>query len=147
MRQDRQIAEAQIFSEYGESHTVWADLVTTNADVWVRGLNGDELSDTETAQFDAVAVAYWVQQRSKYLRSVRLGGRPDFIIVDTANFIHQHEGLRHWYGKWLDHSKRRDGNLVIPSQHPFFVGIVETLDGLATGDITHTPNHSYMPNN
>ena len=147
MRQDRQIAEAQIFAEFGESHTVWADLVTTNANVWVRGLNGDELSDTETAQFDALAVGYWVQQRSKYLRSTLLAGRPDFIVVDTANFIHQHKGLGHWYEEWLDHSERRDGTLVSPNQHPFFVGVVETLDGLASGDITPTPNNSYMPNN
>ena len=147
MRQDRQIAEAQIFAEFGESHTAWVDLVTTNAAVWVRGLNGDDLSDTETAQFDALAAGYWVQQRSKYLRSTRLAGRPDFIVVDTANFIYQHKGLRHWYKKWLDHSERRDGNLASPNQHPFLVGIDETLDGLASGEITPIPNKSYMPNN
>lgn len=147
LRQDQHIAQAQVFSDYGESHTAWVELVTTNADVWVRGLNADELSNTEAAQFDAMAVGYWVQQRSKYLRSIRLAGRPDFIITDTANFIYQHEGLRLWFKKWRDYSVRRGGDSANSAPEFFFADIVESVDGMASGDVTHVPNNSYMPTN
>jgi len=147
LRQDRHIAQAQVFSDYGESHIAWVDLVTTNADVWVRGLNSNELSDTEAAQFDAMAVGYWVQQRSKYLRSIRLAGRPDFIITDTANFIYQHEGLLLWFKKWHDYSVRRGGDSANSGQVLFLADIVESVDGMAAGDIAHVSNNSYMPTN
>jgi hypothetical protein len=147
MRQDRQIAEAQIFSHYGESHTVWVGLVTSNMDTWIAGLDGSELNGSENARFEAMALAYNVHQRSKYLRSTRLAGNAGFNIMDTANFIHQHKGLMAWYAKHRDYLARRDIYMETRNTGSFSDKLNQTVDGLANGEISPVSNNSYMPNN
>lgn len=44
IRQDRAIAEAQVFAEQDAVVIEMANLISANRDLWLRGLRGDELS-------------------------------------------------------------------------------------------------------
>ncbi len=51
LQQDRDLAQVSSFGSTVESANALSELVQGNSEVWVRGLNGEELADTELAVF------------------------------------------------------------------------------------------------
>lgn len=141
MRQDRAIATAQIFSEYGETHAQWVALLADNMDIWIRGLNGSELDETGYAQFDALALGYVVLQRTKYYRSTAFTGPTETLVRDVAYFIYQYPGLKDWHTLRMRYHAERG------VFGPFRQALARDLEALENGSIKPITIESYIPNN
>ena len=58
LRQDRQLAAAQVIVSADAVVIEWLASLSDNRDVWLRGLKGEELSEVDEMAFRAVAVAH-----------------------------------------------------------------------------------------
>jgi hypothetical protein len=98
LRQERLIASIQSAESSAESLKQWAELVTNNAEVWVKGRNGEPLSETEQAEFDALARAYSFDSFLVWLRSTQLPTPrdPDSFISQAATEFYRYPGLLAW---------------------------------------------------
>lgn len=95
---DRQIAETQGTEAAAANRQYWAELVNDNADVWVKGLSGDALSETEKARFDTLASARSFSFFTSWLRAGRTSSQTgERFALELAAEIHRHPGLRRWW--------------------------------------------------
>ena len=95
MRQDKLIAEAQIYTEGDDTTVNLAQLIGENSDIWKKGLDGDDLTESEQLKFDSLARAYYLGRISRYERAKRLGiGDSERLANFTAFHIYQYPGLR-----------------------------------------------------
>ena len=95
MRQDKQIAEAQILSERDDTTIDLARLINESADIWMKGLNGEVLSELEQVKFNALARAFYLDRVYRYERAKRVGtGQPEVIASFMAFYLYQYPGLR-----------------------------------------------------
>lgn len=78
MRQDQDIAITQIWAMADQSTIELSALVSENRDLWINGLKGEELSETDQVAFRSIALA--VPRRHEFIwqRIQRLsyGGEP-----------------------------------------------------------------------
>ncbi len=98
LKQDRRIALAEVMSAASESSKYWAELVNDNADVWTKGLHGDELSDVETHRFNALADAFFLRWQAAWTRAHQLEpALKTRFAREAATHIHQNPGLRRYW--------------------------------------------------
>jgi len=57
VQQDRDLAQVSTFVSIADSANALSELVQAHSDVWVRGLNGDELTKSELAVFISMVQA------------------------------------------------------------------------------------------
>ena len=101
IRQDQEIAIAQIFADFDDTQIEWARLVGENKDVWVRGLKQEELSDADGAAFNVIAASFFDKESSRYRRSILITGVPaDGIIKKNADIIYSYRGLLAAWQAW-----------------------------------------------
>ena len=95
---DRDTALADAITEQTNSYQYWADLVNSNADVWQRGLAGDQLTAADANRFYSLAAAYEMLYASAFERSQFVGGNPPArYATQWALQVHQNPGLmRYW---------------------------------------------------
>jgi len=96
---DRQVASSEGTAAINANRTAWAQVVTENADVWVRGLAGESLSAVEDAQFDVMASAYLFTYYTAWTRAddTISGETPSRFTMEVAIELHKHPGLlRYW---------------------------------------------------
>ena len=109
----------------------WAELLTNNADVWIRGLADDPLSATEAAQFAALADA----RLSLYFTSnvqgrYGLGVAPRFSAVRAARLIYENPGLQSWWSE--DRARSIEARQIVGiSDSDWGTAVDEELDRLA----------------
>jgi len=99
LRLDRQVASSEGALAINANRTAWAQVVTENADVWVRGLAGESLSAVEDAQFDVMARAYLSTYYAVWTRAADTisGENPSRFTMEVAIELHKHPGLlRYW---------------------------------------------------
>ena len=95
MRQDRLIAETQIYSEREDTTIELARLISDSADIWMKGCNGEELSELEQLKFNSLARAFYLDRVYRYERAKRAGtGQPEIIASFMAFYLYQYPGLR-----------------------------------------------------
>ena len=95
MRQDKLIAQAQIYSERDDTTVNLAELIGGNSEIWKKGLNGDDLDDSKQLTFDSLARAYYLGRVYRYERAKRLGiGDPERVANFTAFQLYMYPGLR-----------------------------------------------------
>jgi len=103
---DRQVAVAERSRGDTANAQYWAELLTNNTDVWIKSLAGDPLSESEAAQFDALATA-----RMRLFFDSNIQGRyglsqsPQFAAARAARLIHESPGLQRW---WSEDRSRLD---------------------------------------
>ena len=95
LRQELYVAQAESFSANNAAAIELARLISENRDVWVRGLNGEELTNLEKITFLAIAEALYKQNSNK----ARIAYRIDTLAADRtarwyAFFVYQYPGLR-----------------------------------------------------
>lgn len=95
MRQDKLIAEAQKYADRDDTTVNLAQLVGEHSEIWRKGLDGDELADSEQLTFDSLARAYYLGRIYRYERAKRLGiGDPERLANFTAFQLYMYPGLR-----------------------------------------------------
>ena len=102
LKQDRQFAQAEGITAAAESSKYWAELLTSNADVWTKGIAGDHLSDVEKQKFSALADAFFLRWQSAWMRAIQLNlGHPEEsrFAQEAALFIYFNPGLQKYWAQ------------------------------------------------
>jgi hypothetical protein len=95
MQQDRQYSIVDTRSSVSESIINFASLIQSNSDVWIRGLDGEDLTLADNVEFTAMIEAVESQYFQRYLRASLLGGiPPEFFTRNYAYALYIHPGLR-----------------------------------------------------
>ncbi len=104
---DRQVALNEGTEAATSNRQYWAELVNTNAEVWVKGLAGDPLSTTEAVRFDALASAREMIYFNSFSRAGRGGSNqpPQRFVIEAAWELHGNPGFLKW---WREARSRLD---------------------------------------
>jgi len=98
MRQDQEIAQAQALVDASAVVTDLNQFIENNKEVWIKGLDGAELSLEDNLTFRALCRANYLRKIAHWERAKRLGvGNPDFIAQSFAFEIHVYPGLRRYF--------------------------------------------------
>ena len=101
IRQDQDIALAQIFADYDDTQIEWARLIGENKDVWVRGQKNEDLSEADEATFFVIAAAFFDKESARYYRAILITGvSPSGIIKKNADIIYSYPGLSATWKDW-----------------------------------------------
>ncbi len=154
LKQDRRIAEAQLGSEESVRTAALAQLMTDNIDIWVRGMDGEELSHVEEVTFRVVASAVHRWFMDNFHRGYRLGGLerpPAGIAQNYAYFIYSSPGYRRIF--WDQHLKRLalrnsifDRAVFVPENidaQNFIAAVSEALEDLDGRGVPASDPRSY----
>ena len=128
---DRGVAMSDRMVERTASRQYWAELLTNNSNVWIKGLAGDPLSAIEAAKFDALATArlsmeFTVNVQGRY----GLGVAPRFSAVRAARLIYENPGLQSWWSE--DRARSIEARQIVGiSDSDWGTAVDEELDRLA----------------
>jgi hypothetical protein len=73
LQQDRQIAVINGVEGAATGRQAWVENLSANRDLWVRGLSGEELSDADSAVFEALAQAHELYYFNNWNRARLIG--------------------------------------------------------------------------
>jgi len=100
---DRQIALSEAVGEAAADRKYWAELVTQNAEVWVKGSAGEPLNRVEMEKFEVLAAALELQYFTSYTRAVRLGTTRSQRWINVAALeFHESPGLLAYWRRLED---------------------------------------------
>ena len=68
IRQEHKIAQAQDAADFDDTMIEYARVINANRDIWIKGLEGAELSTQDQVTFESVAFAVWQKFTSIYRR-------------------------------------------------------------------------------
>jgi len=103
MRQDQEIARAQALVDASAVVTDLNQFIVNNKEVWIKGLDGAELSLEDNLTFRALCRANFLRKIAHWERANRLDvGNPDFIAQGFAFQIHVYPGLRRYFGEVIE---------------------------------------------
>ena len=96
LRQDRKLGMADITSARTESAVTLTQLVTENRELWIKGLDGAQLSTAEEMTFFAIAetIETYLFEEWSNLRQIGDGEFADAVLRDYAYQIYSYPGLR-----------------------------------------------------
>jgi hypothetical protein len=95
IRQDYTIARAQNAADFDDTMIEYARVINANRDVWIKGLEGAELSLPDQVTFEAVAFAVWQKFSGIHRRSGLLSeGNELGVARQIASELFIHPGLR-----------------------------------------------------
>ena len=95
LQQDRRIAEAESYLDAAVQITELGQLINNNRDVWIRGLDGEDLTHEEELAFRTIYWSVWVRKISQWQRAQRLdAGDSDSISQGFAYNLMLYPGLR-----------------------------------------------------
>ena len=98
MRQDQEIARAQALVDASAVVTDLNQFIENNKEVWIKGLDGAELSLEDNLTFRALCRANFLRKIAHWERARRLDvGNPDLIAQSFAYEIHVYPGLRRYF--------------------------------------------------
>jgi hypothetical protein len=102
LQQDQQIAEAQIYADSNMISIELAGLVNEDRDIWLRGLNDEELSPEDAVTFQNLFVAVRLAYGGIWQRSTRLDTRTtDSVEKQFAYLLFSYPGLRRVWADYL----------------------------------------------
>lgn len=114
MRQDQEIAETQAYIDAAAVVTELNQFIENNKEVWIKGLDGGELSTEDELTFHVLNRAIYLRKISHWERARRLDtGNPDFIAQSYAFDINVYPGLRRFFEEvtvGLEESRRPFGH-------------------------------------
>ena len=103
MRQDQGIAQAQALVDASAVVTDLNQFIENNKEVWIKGLDGAELSLEDNFTFRALCRANYLRKIAHWERAKRLDiGNPDFIAQGFAYAIHVYPGLRRYFDEVIE---------------------------------------------
>ena len=141
LRQEHSIAKSAVWSERNLIRAELASLVSDHNEIWVKGLNGDQLTDAEYAQFSSIANLLIYKQSVHYQqRNIGISpGAPEVLALHLIDMLETYPGLKSYWTKLIGYHRTRE------SLSPFNRE-VERLSGLVeTGDIESVPIRIFFP--
>jgi hypothetical protein len=97
IRQDHTIAQAQNAADFDDTMIEYARVINANRDVWIRGLEGAELSLQDQVTFESVAFAVWQKFTGLYRRDRLLNQGSGILAArQLAGELFIHPGLRQY---------------------------------------------------
>ena len=145
IRQDQDIAVAQIYADHDDTVIEWARLLSENRDLWVRGLKGDKLDDAENAVFVAIASTYFVMEGDRYARALLVSPvTPISIVENVAHTIAAYEPLEDIW-RTRTYVMRGGGPKNSSLFEPYVNGVNEELGRIKSGEIELKSDGSFAP--
>ena len=131
LRQDRNVARADAWLQLVETQVNLAQVIGEHAEVWSRGLNGEELSDTDQMKFNQIAFAVEQKHTSRFARSnLGIRGRSaNDAAIDYAEELYMYPGLRTFFESRLAMRNRKGREASLST------AVAEHLLKLDAGDI------------
>ena len=110
VRQDQQIAIAQILAEHDGNLIEMANLVAEHRDIWIRGLEGEELSTLDEIAFQTMADTADRFLSNRFNRTQLLDTFPGEVVARRYAFqLYTYPGLRRFYED-KDRRRQTDGS-------------------------------------
>ena len=148
MKQDQEIAQAQAIVDASAVVTELNQFIVTNREVWIKGLDGAELSVEENLTFRALCRANYLRKISHWERARRLNvGNPDLIIQSFAYEIFIYPGLRRYFGEVIDSfQERRSAFQHTSSDEGFTTAVATSLAELDSNPPPKPKTKTYLIN-
>jgi hypothetical protein len=136
IRQDQNIAIAQIYADHDDTVIEWATLLTDNRDVWIRGLKGDSLNDEESLTFHALAYTFFTKEGDRYARALLISPVPPNSIAQVvASAIHSYPPLLPIWNSLSYVQRERIESEQSALFGPFVTDVDSMLKDLADGSL------------
>ena len=95
IRQEHTIAQAQNAAEFNDTMIEYSCVINANRDVWIKGLEGAELSAEDQVTFESVSFAVWQKFMGLYRRVRLLDQRSGMLAArQLAGELYIYPGLR-----------------------------------------------------
>jgi hypothetical protein len=97
LRQDRQLALAENAADFDDTMIEYANVIRENREVWLRGLDGAELSPQDQVVFESLGFAVWQKFSGLYDRDRYLYQASGTSVArQLAGEMHIFPGLRRY---------------------------------------------------
>ena len=97
IRQDSMIAGIQDAADFNDTMIEYARIINDNRDIWIKGLEGGELSSSDKITFEAVAFSVWQKFSGLYTRNELLNsGSEEGVARQLAGELFIYPGLRNY---------------------------------------------------
>ncbi len=97
LRQDRQFALSEYAADFNDTMIQYSSVIRENREIWLRGLEGSDLSLEDQVVFESVAFAVWQKFSGIYRQSQALyqtGG--EMAARQLAGELYTYPGLRNY---------------------------------------------------
>ncbi len=113
IQQDQDISESEILALEADLELSFSQLVSLYPIAWTKGLAGEQLTEEEKVQFDAMAYTLFRIHANRSRRGLvfdgrTIGGSGDQDKKSYALFIHENKGYKDWYRQLLNARLERD---------------------------------------
>ena len=126
MRQDQQIAVAQAYIDASAVVTDLNQYLEINKEVWIKGLDGAELSLVDELTFYALCRTIFLRKIAHWERAKSLdASNPDFIAQRYAYDIHVYPGLRRFFEGVIESFDERRSAFGVTRSDDTFTSAVE----------------------
>ena len=140
IRQDHTIARAQNAAEFDDTMIEYARVINANRDVWIRGLEGAELSTQDQVTFESVAFAVWQKFTGIYRRDRLLNQGTGMLAArQLAAQLFIYPALRQYV---LSRCRHRES---IGQEIPLCVDVRTQLKGYDDGTLPAPEGKLYVP--
>lgn len=144
LKQERKLGRADITSARTESAVALTQLVTENRELWINGLDGEELSTVEEMTFFAIAetIETYLFEEWSNLSQVGDGVFADAVLKDYAYQIYTYPGLRRI---WEEDGERLRTQESMNSGNAFRTAVDKELADLRSRGyaVPENPNYVY----
>ena len=103
MALEQNVAESQAYIEAATLTSDQSALIAAHQEIWVAGLNGQELSEIDESIFQMLGHAAMQRKVAVWHRRNRLdAGDPDRWVQNFAYEIYIYPGLRRWWHEYVE---------------------------------------------
>ena len=128
MKQSQDIAVVETYGNISESTQHLTNLVENNADLWKRGLDGEELSILDQIIFDAMAESVENHFLGLWIRYIYIGPRnPEYAARNYAYALYVHPGLRKLNANKWNQIRARETAFDLPTDGDSFQILIESF--------------------
>jgi len=143
--QDRRIAEVEALAANLVAEFELAQLIKDERDIWLKGLRGEKLSDSEELVFEALAKSLFRRAADSYRAGQRINVFSERIAQSFAYFVYQYPGLRRKVQERIDNQGMRDRAFGGSDDVKFFSKIVSDYLQYLDETEPETPSGNYLP--
>lgn len=97
IRQQQRASSAEATVAYSTLLAEVNQSINENREIWVRGLKGDELSETDQSVFNRMAMTFWRYKVAQILSVQRLRLDAETTAERYAYQLYIYPGLRRWF--------------------------------------------------
>ena len=139
IRQDQKIARLQIAAEFDDTMIEYARVINANREIWIKGLEGGDLTPEDQVTFEAVAFAVWQKFLGLYNRADFVDkGRKGGIARQLASELYIFPGLREYFLARCGHHES------MGFFRPYCHDVKEQLDKLDDGTLPPPKGKLYV---